>query len=93
MKADDVLFEGLEIKDPRLAWSRGARPFSLEGGDYFPIMEIVKVWLEEFGWDGWVSMEGFLEETKMEGNEFGPEAMARRGWGSWEKIKAGLDRG
>jgi 4-hydroxyphenylpyruvate dioxygenase len=32
MKADDVLFEGLEIKDPRLAWSRGARPFPLGGG-------------------------------------------------------------
>lgn len=46
------------------------------------------MWLDEFGWDRWVSMESFLEEMKRE--ELGPEVMARRGWESWLKIVEGL---
>ncbi|KAI8167150.1 hypothetical protein K4K49_008036 [Colletotrichum sp. SAR 10_70] len=73
---DSPLFDGLEVKDARLAWSRSARPFPLEEPGYFPVVEIMRTWLVDYGWDGWFSLEGFLKETELEEN--GPEAMAER---------------
>lgn len=73
---DSPLFDGLEIKDSRLAWSRSARPFPLEKPGYFPVLEISRTWLLDYGWTGWVSLEGFLTETQEEVN--GPEVMATR---------------
>lgn len=76
MRKDSSLFDGLEVKDPRLAWSRSARPFPLEKPGYFPVAEIAKTWLLDYGWEGWISLEGFLAETEQEDN--GPEIMAER---------------
>ena len=70
------LYNGLEVRDSRLAWSRSSRPFPLESPGYFPVAELAKTWLVDYGWDGWVSMEGFLLETELEEN--GPETMAER---------------
>lgn len=81
---DSPLFDGLEVKDHRLAWSRSARPFPLEPPGYFPVAEIAKTWLLDYGWEGWVSLEGFLKETEMEEN--GPEVMAKRARHSLEEV-------
>ena len=83
---DDAAFEGLEIRDPRLLWSRVARPFPLEEPGYFPVVDIARKWLVEYGWGGWVSLEVFLKETEREEN--GPEVMARRARDSVEKLLA-----
>ncbi|KIW18581.1 hypothetical protein PV08_02869 [Exophiala spinifera] len=88
MKHDDPLFEGLEIHNPILAWSRGARPYPLEPDDYLPVAEVAKAWLVDYGWDGWVSLEGFLAETSLE--EFGPERMAARAWQSWQNVRRAI---
>lgn len=81
---DSPLFEGLEVKDSRLAWSRNARPFPLEKPGYYPVAEIARTWLVEYGWEGWASMESFLEEAKLEQNT--PAVMAARGRESVEKL-------
>ncbi|KAH8894589.1 putative 4-hydroxyphenylpyruvate dioxygenase [Thozetella sp. PMI_491] len=73
---DSPLFDGLEVKDSRLAWSRSARPFPLEKPGYFPVAEIAQAWLLDYGWTGWVSLEGFLKETEEEKNN--PEVMGAR---------------
>ncbi|KAF4840809.1 3-dehydroshikimate dehydratase [Colletotrichum siamense] len=73
---NSLLFDGLEVKDARLAWSRSARPFPLEEPGYFPVVEIMRTWAVDYGWDGWFSVEGFLKETELEAN--GPEVMAER---------------
>ncbi|KAH0434894.1 4-hydroxyphenylpyruvate [Colletotrichum camelliae] len=73
---DSPLFDGLEVKDARLAWSRSARPFPLEEPGYFPVVEIMRAWSVDYQWDGWFSMEGFLKETELQEN--GPEVMAER---------------
>lgn len=85
---DSFLFDGLELKDARLAWSRSARPFPLEHPGYFPLNEIAKTWLVDFGWNGWVSIEGFLRETEQEVN--GPEVMASRAMKSIEQLLSNL---
>ncbi|KAF2729165.1 xylose isomerase-like protein [Polyplosphaeria fusca] len=72
----DAAFDDLEVRDPRLLWSRVARPFPLEEPGYFPVIDIAKTWLVDYEWGGWVSLEGFLTETAIE--EHGPEEMARR---------------
>lgn len=86
MTDDSPLLDGLEVRDPRLAWSRSLRPFPLEAPGYFPVAEIARTWLVDYGWEGWVSLEGFLSETKEEPN--GPEVMARRARASMEKLLA-----
>jgi 4-hydroxyphenylpyruvate dioxygenase len=88
LSIDDAAFESLEVRDPRLLWSRIARPFPLEEPGYFPVVDIARAWLVEYGWNGWVSLEGFLKETERE--DCGPEVMARRGKESIEKLMAQL---
>ncbi|GAP82499.1 putative 4-hydroxyphenylpyruvate dioxygenase [Rosellinia necatrix] len=85
---ESPLFEGLEVHDANLAWSRCARPFPLEYPGYCPVVDIARVWILEFGWKGWVSLEGFLAETHLEAN--GPEAMAERAQISVGKLCAAL---
>ncbi|ETS79985.1 hypothetical protein PFICI_07514 [Pestalotiopsis fici W106-1] len=85
---DSPLLEGLEVRDPRLAWSRTLRPFPLESPGYFPVVEIAKTWLLDYGWEGWVSLEGFLSETEKLSN--GPEVMAQRAGESIAKLNAQL---
>ncbi|KAJ4301121.1 hypothetical protein N0V90_003211 [Kalmusia sp. IMI 367209] len=84
----DAAFDSLEIRDPRLLWSRIARPFPLEEPGYFPVVDVARTWLIDYAWDGWVSLEGFLKETDSE--ECGPEVMARRGRASIAKLLAQL---
>lgn len=81
----DPLFDGLELKNKHLAWSRGARPFPLDSGDYLPVAEVARTWLIDWAWDGWVSFEGLLEETKRE--DCDPLDMARRARESWDKLQ------
>jgi 4-hydroxyphenylpyruvate dioxygenase len=85
---DSPLFDGLEVHDARLAWSRLARPFPLEVPGYFPVVDIARTWLIEYGWDGYVSLEGFLQETELEVN--GPEVMAARAQTSIRNLYARL---
>ncbi|TPX07831.1 uncharacterized protein E0L32_010518 [Thyridium curvatum] len=81
---------GLEVPDPRLLWSRTRRPFPLEEPGYFPMVEIAHAWLVEYGWQGWMSLEGFLAETKDEQN--GPEVMAARARKSIDNLLGQLSR-
>ncbi|KAK2596455.1 hypothetical protein N8I77_013345 [Diaporthe amygdali] len=55
---DSPLLANLEVRDPRLAWSRGFRPFPLEEPGYFPVVDVARTWLLDYGWEGWVSLEG-----------------------------------
>lgn len=87
---DSPLYNGLEVKDSRLAWSRSRRPFPLEVPGYFPVTDIAKTWLVDYNWDGWVSLEGFLEETEIEAN--GPEDMAKRARQSINRLGTALGR-
>lgn len=88
LSMSDTAFQSLEICDPRLLWSRTARPFPSEEPGYFPVVDIARTWLIDYGWDGWVSLEGFLQETESE--ECGPEVMAERGRMSIERLMAQL---
>ncbi|KAI0552350.1 putative 4-hydroxyphenylpyruvate dioxygenase [Xylaria curta] len=85
---ESPLFKGVEVHDANLVWSRFARPFPLESPGYYPVADIARTWILEFGWDGWVSLEGFLDETHLEAN--GPEAMAERAKVSINKLSAAL---
>ncbi|CAG9990360.1 unnamed protein product [Clonostachys byssicola] len=84
LKEDSPLMEGLEVKDYRLAWSRSARPFPLESPGYFPMENLVNCLFQEANWKGWISLEAFLKETKMQDN--GPEEMAARARASVDAI-------
>lgn len=88
LREDDERFESLEVKKASLLQSRHARPFPLEKSGYFPIVEFTRTLLVEWGWDGWVSLEGFLTETEREDN--GPEAMAQRAETSFERLMKAL---
>ncbi|KAJ5107862.1 AP endonuclease family 2 [Penicillium angulare] len=80
----------LEGEAPQFTWSRHARPFPLETqfGAYMPMTEIVRSWLLEKGYNGWVSLEIFDRRMRDENN--GPEDSARRGVESWRKLQASL---
>lgn len=82
------LLDDLEVRDSRLAWSRNFRPFPIEEPGYFPVVDIARIWLLDYGWDGWLSLEGFLSETEEQSN--GPEVMARRARDSIAKLYAQL---
>lgn len=82
------LLEDLEVRDFRLAWSRNFRPFPMEEPGYFPVVDIARTWLLDYGWEGWLSLEGFLSETGEQLN--GPEVMARRGRESIARLHAQL---
>ncbi|KAK6189643.1 hypothetical protein LQW54_013047 [Pestalotiopsis sp. IQ-011] len=88
MTDDSPLLDGLEVRDPRLAWSRSPGPFPPEAPGYFPVAEIARTWLVDYGWEGWVSLEGFLSETEQEPKE--PEVMTGRARASVEKLLAQL---
>ncbi|KAI0467254.1 putative 4-hydroxyphenylpyruvate dioxygenase [Xylaria cf. heliscus] len=85
---ESPLFGGLEVHDANLVWSRFARPFPLEYPGYYPVVDIARTWILDFGWNGWVSLEGFLAETHIEAN--GPEVMAKRAQISVDKLCVAL---
>ncbi|KAH8170845.1 xylose isomerase-like TIM barrel domain-containing protein [Sarocladium implicatum] len=88
LEDDSPLFNGLEVHDARLVWSRIGRPFPLEAPGYLPVMQVAQSWLVDYDWVGWVSLEGFLDETTQESH--GPEAMAARARQSKDKVQQGL---
>ncbi|OIW32716.1 putative 4-hydroxyphenylpyruvate dioxygenase [Coniochaeta ligniaria NRRL 30616] len=88
LRWDSELFEGLEVRDPRLAWSRGNRPFPGEG--YFPVVDTARTWIGEYGWDGWVSIEVFLREAEEEEN--GPEVLVKRAMKAVQRVEKGLQK-
>lgn len=60
-------------------------PYETERGAYLQLDEILKLWLKDMGWKGWVSMEIFHRDEEKE--EVGPEVLADRAYKSWEKVK------
>jgi hypothetical protein len=50
-------------------------------------MEIVKVWLEEFGWDRWVSMEGFWRRRRWRGMSLGRRLWRGGAGGRGRRLK------
>ncbi|TFK55959.1 putative AP endonuclease, family 2 [Heliocybe sulcata] len=76
-----------EGRDVAATWGAYGRLFPLEHdrGAYLPMMDILKVWLIQKGWHGWVSLEVFHREMKEE--SMGPDILARRGIESWKKLR------
>lgn len=68
-------------------WSGCGRifPFEAEHGAYLPMLDIVRIWLVELGWSGWVSMEIFHESMNEKAR--GPEYWAKRGMESWRRLQ------
>jgi sugar phosphate isomerase/epimerase len=78
-------------KDPSILWCLYGRlfPFESEKGAYLPMPDILRVWLREKEWHGWVSLETFHREEKQE--SVGPEVWAERGKRSLARIQECLD--
>lgn len=76
---------------PEFTWSKHARPFPLETelGGYFPVVEIVKSWIIEKGFNGWVSLETF--DRRMRDPAFEPETGARRAKMSIQRLRKAAD--
>lgn len=72
-------------------WSGVGRifPLDIELGAYLPMLEIVKTWLVDMGWRGWVSMEIF--HRTMEDEARGPEYWASKGATSWRRLTEALE--
>ncbi|KAJ9615907.1 hypothetical protein H2200_001984 [Cladophialophora chaetospira] len=73
--------------DATMHWCVWGRLFPLETehGAYFPMDEILVLWLKGKQWKGWVSMEIFHRDMVKE--SVGPEILAERGYKSWLKVK------
>ncbi|KAL2832575.1 xylose isomerase-like protein [Aspergillus cavernicola] len=81
----------LEGEAPEFTWSKHARPFPLETemGGYTPVTDVVRAWIVETGFKGWVSMEIF--DRRMRDEAYRPEIAAERGWKSWERVQSALN--
>lgn len=73
--------------DATMHWCVWGRlfPFETEHGAYFPMDEVLRLWLKDKQWNGWVSMEIFHRD--MDKESVGPEVFADRGYKSWLKVK------
>lgn len=73
-------------------WSKHARPFPLETqhGGYLPVADMVRAWVIEKRFDGWVSMETFDRRTRDE--KVTPEQCADNAERSWNKLEKALGR-
>ncbi|KAL4804093.1 xylose isomerase-like protein [Aspergillus unguis] len=69
------------------SWSKHGRPFPLERefGGYTPVADVVRAWIVESGFTGWVSMEIFDRRMRDEGYKI--ETAAQRGWESWQMLQ------
>ncbi|CAD0054703.1 unnamed protein product [Aureobasidium pullulans] len=76
----------LEGEAAEFTWSKHARPFPLEAdkGGYLPIVEILKAWVVDKGFTGWISFESF--DRRMTEESYDPKVAAVRARRSWEKI-------
>ena len=59
-------------------------PYEEEYGAYLPLDEILRGWLIESEWSGWVSMEVF--HHSMDEENIGPEIWAERARKSWNRV-------
>jgi 4-hydroxyphenylpyruvate dioxygenase len=71
----------------RMSWSRNARLFAFEEerGGYLPIKEVATAFINELGFDGWVSLELF-SRTMADPDPSTPANHARRGGESWKNL-------
>ncbi|KAJ5568764.1 hypothetical protein N7450_011250 [Penicillium hetheringtonii] len=71
----------------RMNWSRNARlfPFEESRGGYLPIVDVARVFFEDLGFKGWVSLELF-SRTLADPDPFTPADHARRGIDSYNKA-------
>lgn len=81
----------LDGEAAEFTWSKHARPFPLEKelGGYMPLVEVVRAWVLEKGFRGWVSLESF--DRRMRDEAFRPEVAARRAVESWRKLRAAAE--
>ncbi|XPS91925.1 hypothetical protein M3J09_001334 [Ascochyta lentis] len=80
----------VEGEAAEFSWSKHARPFPLETelGGYLPVVEMVRAWVVETRFEGWVSMETFDRRMRDEGVKTGE--CARRAERSWKKLEDAL---
>lgn len=80
----------VEGEAPEFSWSKHGRPFPLETalGGYMPVPEVVRAWVLETGFQGWISMEVF--DRQMRSREFEPDTAAIRARESWRKVWAAV---
>ena len=71
----------------RMSWSRNARlfPFEESRGGYLPIVDVARVFFDDLGFRGWVSLELF-SRTVADLDPFVPADHARRGMESYQKM-------
>ncbi|KAJ5620485.1 hypothetical protein N7510_004469 [Penicillium lagena] len=71
----------------RMSWSRNARlfPFEEPRGGYLPILDVARVFFEDLGFRGWVSLELF-NRSLADPDPFVPADHARRGMESYQKM-------
>ncbi|KAL4950226.1 xylose isomerase-like protein [Aspergillus filifer] len=83
----------VEGEAPEFTWSKHARPYPLEReyGGYTPVVEIVRAWVRETGFGGWISMEIF--DRRMRSEKYGVGVAAERGWRSWVAVQRGIVEG
>ncbi|KAJ5548502.1 hypothetical protein N7513_005736 [Penicillium frequentans] len=81
----------VEGEAPQFSWSKHGRPFPYEHdlGAYLPMTEIVKAWIVDIGFKGWVSMEIF--DRGMKSKDSQPEIAASRGIESWKTLQKKLE--
>ncbi|KAJ5658871.1 hypothetical protein N7507_005322 [Penicillium longicatenatum] len=81
----------VEGEAPQFSWSKHGRPFPYEHdlGAYLPMTEIVKAWIVDIGFKGWVSMEIF--DRGMKSKDSKPEVAASRGIESWKTLQKQLE--
>ncbi|KAL4762473.1 sugar phosphate isomerase/epimerase family protein [Aspergillus foveolatus] len=82
----------IEGEPAEFTWSKHARPFPLERefGGYTPVTDVVRAWIVDSGFKGWVSMEIF--DRRMRDEAYAIDTAARRAWKSWEKVQAEFGR-
>jgi sugar phosphate isomerase/epimerase len=73
------------LLDATMHWCVWGRlfPYETERGAYFPMDDIIRLWLKDKQWKGWVSMEIFHRDELKDT----PENLAERGYQSWLKVK------
>ncbi|KAI5242629.1 xylose isomerase-like protein [Aureobasidium subglaciale] len=76
----------VEGEAAEFTWSKHARPFPLENdmGGYLPVAEILKAWVADKGFTGWISFESF--DRRMADESYDPKVAAVRARQSWQKI-------
>ncbi|KAJ6090414.1 hypothetical protein N7486_009229 [Penicillium sp. IBT 16267x] len=81
----------VEGEAPQFTWSKHGRPFPYEHelGAYLPMTDIVKAWILDIGYKGWISMEIF--DRGMKSKDSQPETAATRGIESWKTLQKQLE--